>query len=129
VTSCVRPEVLALGVHRGTLAALVRAAHGAGAVAFSAHDVAGARARFLLRGSLDVLVIAPDTTPHVAETVSRTIWAIDPGVDIVVFGRELLREQTHANVHRLADLHPTSRAGLGALRRHVAARCTPDRVR
>lgn len=121
-----RPEVLALGIDRDTLAALLRAAHRAGAAGFSAHSVEAARQYFLGRGGLDVLVIAPDTTPHVAETVSRTIWAVDPSVDIVVFGRELLRTATHANVHRIADLHPRSRAGLGALFRHVAACRAPE---
>ncbi len=121
-----RPEVLALGVHRGTLAALLRAAHHAGAVGCSALDIDAARARILRRGGLDVLVIAPDTSQHVADAVSRTIWAVDPRVDIVVYGRELLRATTHANVHRIAELHPTSRAGLGALRRHIAA-CRSER--
>lgn len=121
-----RPEVLAVGTHRGTLAALLRAARGAGALGGAAHDVARARAQFLARGRIDLLVIAPDATPNVAVGVARAVWAVNPDVEIVVFGRDLLRGSTLAHLHRIAELHPTSRAGLGAWRRHVAARCAPE---
>ena len=125
-SSTVRPEVLALGVHRGTVAALLRAARQAGAIGFSVQDAASARTRFLRRGNLHVLVIAPDVSPVVADAVARAVWAVDAGVDIVVFGRELLRAPAHQRVHRIVELHPTSRAGLGALRRHVTACWTPE---
>lgn len=121
-----RPEVLALGTHRGTLAALLRATRAAGARAYAAVDVDGARSHFLARGRLDLLVIAPDATPAAAAAVAEAIWAVNPEVEIVVFGRELLRRTTLAHLHRIADLHPTSRAGLGALCRHLTTRCTPE---
>jgi len=116
-----RPEVLALGSSRDTLAALLRAAHSAGAVAHAARDLGEARATFLARGGVDLVVIAPDAALQVADRVARLVWALDPRVEILVFGRELLRSAAHPNVHRIAELHPTSRAGLGAVRRHVMA--------
>lgn len=121
-----RPEVLAVGTHRGTLAALLRAARAAGARAFAAADVARARAHYLARGRLDLMVVAPDTRPQVADAVARAVWAVNPEVEVVVFGRDLLRGTAQARVHRIAELHPTSRAGLWAFRRHLAARCAPE---
>ena len=126
VVSRARPEVLAVGSHRRTLAALLRAVHAGGARAFAASDVDRARAHFLARGHLDLLVIAPDTPPQVADDVARAVWAVNPEVEVVVFGRVLLRGAALAHVHRIAELHPTSRAGLGALRRHLATRCSPE---
>jgi hypothetical protein len=118
--------VLAVGTNRGTLAALLRAAHDAGALGFAATDVGAARAHFLARGRLDLLVIAPDTRPTVADAVTRAVWAVSPEVDVVVFGRDLLRGTSAARVHRIAELHPTSRAGLGAWRRHLAVCCSRE---
>lgn len=114
-----------VGKHRGTLAALLRAARTTGARGFAASDVGGARARFLARGRLDLLVIALDTAPQVADDVVRAIWAVNPEVEVLVFGRELLRSSAPARLHRIAELHPASRAGLGALRRHLATQATP----
>ncbi|MEZ5963418.1 MAG: hypothetical protein R3F56_06180 [Planctomycetota bacterium] len=121
-----RPEVLALGDHRGTLATLLRAVRAAGARAFSVASVDGARTHYLVRGHLDLLVIAPDTSPPIAAEVADAIWAINPEVEVVVFGRTLLRGSSLARLHRIPDLHATSRAGLGALRRHLTTRCTPE---
>lgn len=115
------PEVLVIGTARQTLAALVRAIRQAGGRGRTVVDLAAARARCLARGRVDLLVVAPDAKPAFADRVARALRDLDTRLEIVVFGREMLRHGAPSGVHRIAELHPTSRAGLGALRRHVAA--------
>lgn len=117
---------MVIGSQRTTLAALLRTIRAAGGSGRAVADLGAARERCLARGGTDLLVIAPDAKPALAEKVARALRDLDPGLEIVVFGREVLRNSLTTGLHRISELHPTSRAGLGALRRHVAARHAPE---
>jgi hypothetical protein len=82
-------------------------------------DLRGARRSFLHRGGHRMLLLAPDLAPATALRITQSLLAVDPTVRVVVFGRELLRQQGDRVFRRLASYHPSSRAGIGAVLRVV----------
>ena len=115
------PDVLTLSSRTATLSALVRALIDAGATVDSAMGLDEARSMFLERGGHGLLVLGPDLPPGLAAQAAASLRGLDPELSIIVFGRELLRDQPRRRITRIRELHPTSRAGIGGVLKAVRA--------
>jgi hypothetical protein len=80
-----------------------------------AHDLAGARQLFFGAGGHDCLLIGPDVSPGVANAVVASLREVDPELPAVTFGPVLPRAAGRRTA--AVKLHPSSRAGVGALLR------------
>lgn len=90
-----------------------------------ARDLAEARRTFFQAGGHDCVVLGPDLRPRLAQDAVRSLLGLDPDLALATYGPEL-RERRPARQAVLASLHPSSRAGAGALLRflgHLRARC------
>ena len=82
-------------------------------------DLEAARASFFGSGGHDCLVVAPDVRPSLAHKVVHSLRAVDPRLATATFGPELAKGRAVSRTARLGGLHPSSRAGQGALVRFL----------
>jgi hypothetical protein len=109
------PELLAVAGHSATVEPLVAMFGQAGMQVDVCTSLLETLRCFMARGGHDALIVAPDTPPGLALQATTRLRAVDSGLIVIVYGRELLRDVPR--VHRLADLHPGARAGMfGVLR-------------
>ena len=80
-----------------------------------AADLIDARRAFLAGGGHRLLVLAPDLAPGAARSVFDSLRAVDPALEVVAFGRDILREHRDPRLARAHSLHPDSRAGIGVV--------------
>jgi hypothetical protein len=81
-------------------------------------DLEGARSSFFGAGGHDCLVVSPDVSPGLAQSVAAALTEVDPGVAIATFGPQV-RGSKASRTARLCAFHPGSRAGQGALLRFL----------
>lgn len=82
-------------------------------------SVETAQDMFLSRGGHTLLVVTPEVPSGLTQRVIERLREVDPDLPILVFGEDSLRDTRLPNVHRIRSFHPTSRAGLGAIRRII----------
>ncbi|MCA8942555.1 MAG: hypothetical protein KDB80_08380 [Planctomycetes bacterium] len=107
---CAEPragELLADGLARHDLAADI------------AQTLAEARAAFFRRGGHDAVILV-DVPTSLAERAVHALRDLDPEVAIIAFGRDLVHAELPGTTTRLPELHPSSRAGIGAILRVLA---------
>ena len=80
--------------------------------------LAKARTSFFGAGGHDCLIIGPDVKPGVAIRVANSLRAVAPELAMATFGPELSNRSVMRTAH-LGSLHPSSRAGQGALMRFL----------
>ncbi|MFK7741624.1 MAG: hypothetical protein AB8H80_14995 [Planctomycetota bacterium] len=84
----------------------------------TAGDLQDARTSFFGAGGHDCLVVGPDVQPGLAQRVVSSLKRVDPHIAVATFGPTVgLRAPLRSA--RLASLHPSSRAGQGALLRFL----------
>lgn len=83
-----------------------------------ANDLAEARRTFFQAGGHDCVVLGPDLRPGLARDAVRSLLGLDPDLALATFGPEL-HKQRPAHQAVLSSLHPSSRAGTGALLRFL----------
>jgi hypothetical protein len=111
------PEVLALGGQSGAIERLAEALRNLGVRTEVTRSLAGLRDAFFRCGGHDVLLLGPDLPAHLARAAARSLAEIAPGLRIVAFGEALQRGDVAGPIVRLQGIHPTSRAGVGAVLR------------
>jgi hypothetical protein len=83
-------------------------------------DLGAARTAFFGAGGHDCLVIGPDVRPKLAQQVAQSLRAVDPALPTATFGPRPALPQLPLRSAMLAGLHPSSRAGQGALLRFLS---------
>jgi hypothetical protein len=81
-------------------------------------DLRDARTTFFGAGGHDCLVVGPDVKPGLALRVANSLSQLSPKLAMATFGPQL-NEQSMNRTVRLGSLHPSSRAGQGALIRFL----------
>jgi hypothetical protein len=114
------PELLVLCREPATLGPLFDVLCRNGVTCETAPSLDALREAFLARGGHDALLLAPDVERSQARRAAHALRAVDPGLLVVAFGRDLQRADLPEAAVCLAGLHPTSRAGIGAVLRLLA---------
>ncbi len=100
----------------------VKLGHGLEDLGFAvdhATDLPSAQKKFLERGGHTVLLVAPDIGTGRARATINALRSVDPDLQVIVFGEEILRDESGPGLHRVKSFHPGSRAGIGAIQRIV----------
>jgi len=84
-----------------------------------AKDLGEARTVFFGAGGHDCVVLAPDLRPGFARDVVQSLLGIDPELALATFGPALAGPSRPSRRAMLQSLHPSSRAGTGALLRFL----------
>ncbi len=111
-----RLDLLALVGSREPLEGLLASLDEMGFGIDLATDPATARRAFFQSGGHQVLILGPDVAPGLAWRVLDSLRGVDPELPVVAYGGPLSRRPLPFGVTALS-LHPSSRAGLGALLR------------
>ncbi len=100
----------------------VNLSHGLANLGFAvdhATDLPSAQMKFLERGGHTVLLVAPDVGTGRARAAINALRCVDPDLQVIVFGEQILRDEKGSGLHRVKSFHPGSRAGIGAIQRIV----------
>lgn len=112
-------DILALFQDLRPLRGLIGSLRQNGCAVDLCRDLATARAAFLAAGGHQLLLIGPDVAQHLAESVTRELRQIDPALAAVTFGPRCAGADRPSRSAALTGLHPSSRAGHGALLRWI----------
>jgi len=113
------PGVLCLFGATRPMQGLLDRLHQEGIAVDVATDLAEARRLFFGAGGHDCMVLGPDVRPGLARDVVEALLALDPDLALASFGPRLDAMDRPARRAVLASLHPSSRAGAGALLRFL----------
>ncbi len=111
-----RLDLLALVRSPEPLEGLLTSLEGMGFRIDQAEDPKSARLAFFQSGGHQILLLAPDVPPGIARQVLESLRQLDPDLPVIAYGDCLTRKPLPTGVTALS-LHPSSRAGLGALLR------------
>ena len=114
-------ELLVLATDGESTANLRRGLEDLGFVVDHATDLGGAQSKFLERGGHAALVVAPDVGSRRAKEAITALRNVDVDLSVIVFGEDILRDESTPGLHRIKSFHPGSRAGIGAIQQIVCS--------